>query len=276
MRPFTGMDFTRRYRTPCHARSLRRLIVAVSRRVGVVVGAFVIASGLATTACAQGGAPLVTEDTNTTPMGGWEINLAGTFARMPGVTEVLAPDLDINYGLAERVQVKAELPWVTVRDDEAPARAGIGRAVVGVKWRLSGAGGADGTLALFPQYAWSARRSSVRRGIVPDGHQWLLPVIGSMHVGSVPVAVDAGRTWGADGSGWAAGIVAGMPCDAPFECGMEIRQSRAHHRHATLINTGLRWRIDDSVSLLAAVGHEFGTSDDRRRVLGYFALQLRR
>jgi hypothetical protein len=97
-----------------------------------------------------------------------------------------------------------------------------------------------------------------------------------MHVGHLPVAADAGPTWGADGNGWAAGVVAGIPCRAPIECGAEIRQTRAQHRHATLLNAGLRWKIDDSMSLLAAVGHEFGTSEDRRRLLSYLALQLRR
>ena len=274
MRPFIDTDFTRRCRHPFvaprfPAQALRNRVarVATMLALGVIVSS---------AAFAQGGAPLATEDTNTTPSGTWEINLIGSVARMPGVTEIVAPDLDVNYGLGARVQVKAELPWVTVREEGATAKSGIGRAIAGLKWRVAGEGGADGSIAVFPQYAWTVTRSSARRGIVPAGHQWFVPVIGSMHVGDVPVAMDAGSTWGADGNGWAAGIVAGMPCRAPIECGAEIRQTRAQHRHATLLNAGLRWKIDDSVSLLAAFGHEFGTSDELRRLLGYLALQVRR
>jgi hypothetical protein len=276
MRPFTSVDFTRRCRSAFAGISLLRLIAALRYRCANAAAAFALAVVVTGTASAQGGAPLSTEDTNTTPKGAWEINLIGSYARMPGVTQVVAPDLDVNYGLGERVQVKVELPWVTVREDGAESRSGIGRATAGVKWRLAGEGGADRTLAVFPQYTWTVRSASARRGIVPEGQQWFVPVIASMHVGSVPVAADAGRIWGADATGWAAGIVTGVPCHAPIECAAEIRQSRAQHRHATLLNTGLRWKLDDSLSLLAAIGHEFGTSDDRRRLLSFFALQLRR
>jgi hypothetical protein len=253
-----------------------RWIVALPHRCAGVAAAFVLAVAVTSVGHAQGGAPLSTEDTNTTPKGAWEINLIGSYARMPGGTQIVAPDLDVNYGLGERVQVKAELPWVTVREDGAASKAGIGSATAGIKWRLAGEGGADRTLAVFPQYTWTVRGSSAQRGIVPDGQLWFVPVIASMRVGSVAVSADAGRTWGADATGWAAGIVAGGPCRAPIECAAEIRQSRAGHLHATLLNAGLRWKIDDSVSLLAAIGHEFGTSDDRRRLLSYFAVQLRR
>jgi hypothetical protein len=250
---------------------------AVLRNQGASFAAMLaLAAILSGAASAQGGAPLATEDTNTTPNGAWEINLIGSIARMPGVTEILAPDLDVNYGLGPRLQVKAEVPWVTVREEGAASKAGVGRAIAGIKWRVAGESGADGSIAVFPQYAWTLARSSARRGIVTEGHQWFVPVIASMHVGHLPVAADAGPTWGADGNGWAAGVVAGIPCRAPIECGAEIRQTRAQHRHATLLNAGLRWKIDDSMSLLAAVGHEFGTSEDRRRLLSYLALQLRR
>lgn len=276
MRPFTDADFTRRCRRSFAAASMLRLIAGLPHRCAGFAAAFALAVAVASVAHAQGGAPLSTEDTNTTPKGAWEINLIGSFARMPGVTQIVAPDFDVNYGLGERVQVKAELPWVTVRGDGTASKAGIGRATAGIKWRLAGEGGADRTIAVFPQYAWSVWRSSVRRGIVPDGPQWFVPVIASTHVGSVSVAADAGRIWGADATGWAAGVVAGVPCRAPIECAAEIRQSRAGHLHATLLNAGLRWKIDDSVSLLAAIGHEFGTSDDRRRLLSFLAVQLRR
>jgi hypothetical protein len=254
---------------------LTLLSLALRNRGACFAATLALAVALSSTASAQGGAPLSTEDTNTTPSGTWEINLIGSLARMPGATDILAPDLDVNYGLGDRLQVKAEVPWVTVREESAAAKAGVGRASAGIKWRVAGEGGADGSIALFPQYAWTLTRSSARRGIA-EGHQWVLPVIASIHVGRLPLAADAGPTWGADGNGWAAGIVAGIACRAPVECGAEIRQTRVQHRHATLLNAGLRWKIDDSVSLLAAIGHEFGTSEERRRLLGYIALQLRR
>jgi hypothetical protein len=276
MRPFTSVDFTRRCRSPVAGISLPTSIAALLQRCAGVAIAFALIVAVAGTASAQGGAPLSTEDTNTTPKGAWEVNLIGSLSRTSSVTLIAAPDLDVNYGLGERVQVKAELPWVTVREDEAASKSGIGRATAGVKWRLAGEGGADRTFAIFPQYSWTVRNSSSRRGIVPDGQLWFVPVIASMRVRSVPVAADLGRIWGAAATGWAAGIVAGGPCREPLECAAEIRQFRVQHRQATLLNAGLRWKIDDSVSLLAAVGSEFGTSDDRRRLLSYFAVQLRR
>jgi len=60
---------------------------------------------------AQAGPPLITNDPDTPGAGAWEINVAATGAHTGGVWDIDAPDLDINRGVGDRVQLSLHLPW---------------------------------------------------------------------------------------------------------------------------------------------------------------------
>jgi hypothetical protein len=78
-------------------------------------------------ACAQGGAPLETDDPETPGDGHWEINLATIGHHTPGRWEIQAPDADINYGWGADVQLKLAIPWVFVNESGLPAAGGLDR-----------------------------------------------------------------------------------------------------------------------------------------------------
>ena len=73
----------------------------------------VVALGIVCTssqALAQGGPPLITNDPDTPGDGNWEINLAVAGAHSDLGWDLAAPDLDVNYGLGDRIQLSMHVP----------------------------------------------------------------------------------------------------------------------------------------------------------------------
>src|ERR1700727_2204166 len=67
---------------------------------------------LATIAHAQGGPPFRTDDPETPGNRNWEINFGWVGERSTGEGSYSIPDVDLNYGLGDRIQLKFELPIV--------------------------------------------------------------------------------------------------------------------------------------------------------------------
>jgi hypothetical protein len=228
---------------------------------------------------AQGGPPMVTDDPQTPGDGHWEVNLGAIGARMPTRKEVAAPDLDINYGWGERVQLKLDLPWVWARNDGDHWHSGLGDADIGVKWRFLDQEHDGISMSIYPQYSKAPSTSSIHRGLIGNGHQFFMPAEVSGEVGGIGLAAEVGRNFVSDGGPdeWIAGVVAGHECGQDRECMIEARTTQSPVSHLTLLNLGMHWKVNDSVALLGSVGHEFGThTDDRHEVLFYIGAQFTR
>jgi hypothetical protein len=104
---------------------------------------------LALAAHAQGGPPFRTDDPDTPGNRHWEINFGFVGDRNPGSGVYQVPDVDINYGLGERIQLKYEIPLALSEIRSQPADAGtdspatsgqviggIGESQPGIKWRF--------------------------------------------------------------------------------------------------------------------------------------------
>ena len=230
-------------------------------------------------ALAQGGPPMVTDDPETPGDGHWEINIGAIATRTPGRWEVAAPDADINYGWGDRIQLKLDIPWVTARDDGERWKSGGGEAEVGVKWRFVDQEQAGFSLSTYPQYGRSLMKSSVRRGLAADGHRFFLPLEFAADVAGFGVAAEIGREFVQRGpNAWQAGVVAAHPCGGALECVAEIHTTQAPGEHQTLLNLGLHWKLDDALTVLAAVGRDVAgvRSEERRQALAYLGLQITR
>jgi len=237
----------------------------------------ILAAAIAGPALAQGGPPMVTDDPETPGDGHWEINLGAIATRTHGRMELAAPDADINYGWGDHVQLKVDIPWVTVRDDGEPWRSGLGTVDVGVKWRFVDKEQAGFAMSTYPQFSRSVLSSSTRRGITGGGHDFFLPIEVATEVGDFGIATELGYNFvsGGGANQWVAGIVAGHGCGEGRECLVEVRRAQSPGVHLTLLNLGMHWKINDTYTLLGAVGHEFGTaSDERRQALVYLGLQI--
>ena len=226
---------------------------------------------------AQGGPPLVTDDPETPGAGKWEINHGIILQRTTGRLEVAAPDIDLNYGWGERIQLKLDIPWVFARESGEPWKSGLGKGDVGVKWRFIDEDDAGYSMSTYPQLTWNILPSSERRGITDGTREFLLPIEWSKKVGNVGLDAEVGRNFVHNGKNeWVAGVIVAPKCSENVECLVEVHEVFTRHEHTTLANLGLRWKLGESMSLLAAVGREFGTNDDQRRALVYIGLQVLR
>ncbi len=108
--------------------------------------AFAICLLSAPHARAQGGPPFRTDDPDTPGNRHWEINFGFIADRNPGTGAYQVPDVDINYGLGDRIQLKYEIPIAIEETRPQPAMPGVpategtvigglGESLLGVKWR---------------------------------------------------------------------------------------------------------------------------------------------
>jgi len=97
--------------------------------------AFVLFSALG---WAQGGPPFRSDDPDTPGNRNWEINIFGTGDRNPAAGSYEVPNVDINYGVGHRIQLKFEIPlsMAELRGPNGHVAAGLGNSLMGVKWRF--------------------------------------------------------------------------------------------------------------------------------------------
>lgn len=232
----------------------------------------------ATAVLAAGGPPMVTDDPETPGDGHWEINAAAISSRTRAEHRLTLPDLDINYGLGDRLQLKVDLPWERVTPPGESTRRGPGDVEWGVKWRFYEDEASGVSLSTYPQYGHALSSASIARGTASPGHEFFLPIEGAAEVGGVGFVGEVGRHFVQGGKGqWAAGVVATHACGAATECMAEARRTQGDGQHQTLLNLGIHHKLDDTLALLMAAGTERGThSEDRRETLVYVGLQLTR
>lgn len=229
-------------------------------------------------AMAQGGPPLVTDDPGTPGDGKWEINLAALGSHTSQRWDVDLLDADINYGLGDHIQLKADIPWAAARVAGQGWRSGLGAVNLGVKWRFVNQDDSGFDMSTYPQYlsAWSS--DAKRRGIVSANAQFYLPVEFAKTIGGYEFVAEAGRNFvERENDQWEAGVVAAHDCGRELECLVEIHRTWTPHDNQTLLNFGLHWKLSESAILLASAGREFGAdTTDRQRLVFYFGVQLLR
>jgi hypothetical protein len=145
-------------------------IVFLNRRLRGVIYALVLWTSNAT---GQAGPPFRSDDPGTPRNGQWEINIAGVGQRNPSEGRYSLPNLDLNYGLGDRIQLKYEMAYgiEEVRGSTPSVAGGVGNSFAGVKYRFfetpaNKTGESNFTMSVYPQLLFSdAVSSSVRRGV---------------------------------------------------------------------------------------------------------------
>jgi len=157
-------------------------------------------------ASAQGGPPFLTDDPETPGNRQWEINIGLIGERTPSEGSYATPNIDLNYGLGDRLQLKFELPLNIYqrRGNPASVAAGIGNSLVGVKWRFYQHGDAAQSgklsqgkigfaMSVYPQLVLNNPTRSVTREIAEPGPQFLLPVEANGHLGPIQIVGEVGH-----------------------------------------------------------------------------------
>ena len=182
---------------------------------------------------AQGGPPFITDDPATPGNRHWEINFGWNGNHNPAHSSYQLPDIDMNYGWGDRIQLKYELPLAAATDEHNTTRAGLGESLVGVKGRLyehHTAGEPKSyenmtfSLGTYPQVSLNNPTSAVRRGVVEPGPQYYLPVEATARLGPVSLDGEIGRWIGNRNvpSRWGRGLIVGHQFSERFELYGEI------------------------------------------------------
>jgi hypothetical protein len=245
------------------------------------------ASCLALAAClggaspsqAQGGPPYYSNDPGTPGDHQWEINVGSISLLTTGHSTARMPDLDINFGLRDTLQLTFEVGWLRDRVGQRPPQYGLSQDALGVKWRFYG-NESGLAVSVFPQALINNPTRSAARAIVPPGDSLTLPVEIARHIGPIALNGELGYTLAHSApNGWLAGIVAGherrirhrkssIEFDAEFYAAGDV----AGEVTQETVEGGLRLEIHAPLVLLAMAGRSVRQAD--RSFTGYLGLQL--
>jgi hypothetical protein len=227
---------------------------------------------------AQGGPPYYTNDPGTPGPFNWEINIGYMPFLYSDQSVSHTPDVDINFGVGERIQLTYENAWLRVKNPSVPTAYGLGQSNPGVKWRFYDAGESGLSVSVFPQLFLNNPNDAVRRGITPSSEAFLLPVEFSRKFGPVDVDYEIGYQFVHKGrDGWLTGLVVGHEFTSKLEGDMEFYNQgpfRISENQPT-IDLGARYKIRPQVILLLMAGRSLeATRSNQSYFLGYFGVQF--
>lgn len=229
-------------------------------------------------AFSQGGPPYYTNDPGTPGNHNWEIN----FGYMPfyynGQSISHVPDVDINFGVGDRIQLTYENAWLRVENSSSAAKFGLGQSNPGIKWRFYD-GGDDGlSVSLFPQAFINNPNDAARRGITSQSQSFELPVEFSRKFGPIDVDYEAGYQFVNKGpDSWLSGLVVGHEFTSKLELDAEFYASGSfHHFQAQpTIDFGARYKLHRPAILLLMAGRGLEpAASNQPYFIGYFGIQL--
>jgi hypothetical protein len=251
----------------CHRRTILR-----------AAGLLLACASISTAARAQGGPPYYTNDPGTPGSNQWEINLAYMPFLYHSQSVAHTPDVDINFGLGDRIQLTFENAWLRFDDPLGSPKYGLGQDQLGVKWRFYDSQKTGFALSVFPQVSLNNPDASVRRGITPPGASLVLPMEVSKKLGPLDLNGELGYNLvhlGADG--YLAGVVAGHEFTKRLEADAEFYAVGTVHPAlgSDTLGLGMRYKIHPPFILLLMAGRSLRAArDGQPYFVGYFGMQL--
>ena len=236
-----------------------------------------LVASVAQIAFGQGGPPMITDDPGTPGDGKWEDNFAIIFGLRPNETSINLPEIDLNYGVGEHIQLTLQTAPVLVKGSGHGLVGGLGETEAAVKWRFLDEGTSGLDISIFPRVVFNLGQSSVRRGLADDGTRFQIPfqaakAFGRLHVDAEfgPRASTVGR------SEWLYGVVCGFDVTKQTMLMAELHdESRMNFtRDVLILNFGLRHEFTENYTLLVSMGHELRSPDQPTALLGYFGMQF--
>jgi hypothetical protein len=244
----------------------------------MVILAVLAALLLALPAHAQGGPPFLTTDPGTPGNGNWEINVGAAATRAADSAYQL-PQLDVNYGIGERLQLSAEVPYVLQSaSGTTPQQQGWGNALLGVKWRFLDQGEEGWQLATFPQLETSGSALARRNGFAVAGPRLLLPLEVARRLGPLEVNLEAGHYLPRSGPHETfVGLVVGAAVTPRLEIGAELYADKASGEppDETLLDAGFRYHLRPAFILMGMAGRSIsGGGGPHTQFTGYLGVQI--
>jgi hypothetical protein len=231
---------------------------------------------VARVAFGQGGPPMITDDPGTPGNGKWENNFAIIFGHRPDQTDYEVPEIDLNYGVGEHIQLTLQSAPVLSKRSGHGVVGGIGGTEAAVKWRFLDEATTGFDMSMFPRLIFNIQQSSVRRGLAEDGTRFQIPFQTAKTFGRLHADIEVGPRASTVGrSEWLDGIVCGFDVAKPTMLMAELHdESRMNFsRDVLTLNFGLRHEFTESYVLIVSMGHEL-RSPQPTALIGYFGMQL--
>ena len=227
---------------------------------------------------ADAGPPYITNDPGTPGNGNWEINIGAMATHVAGGSAYQLPQLDINYGAGERIQLTLQVPYaVQSNAGEAQAR-GWGNAFVGLKWRFFDQGEGGWQISTFPQLETAGSARAQQQGLAIDGPRLLVPVEVSRRLGLIDVNLEVGYYFPRNGPDERfLGLVLGHQFTERLELDGEIYADRASGAPPddTTLDVGFRYRLHPAFILLGMAGRSIsGAGAEHVQFMGYLGVQI--
>jgi len=240
--------------------------------------ALLLAFFAASAAFAQGGPPYYTNDPGTPGNFNWEINLGYMPFFNSNQSLSHTPDVDINFGVGERIQLTYENAWLRVQNPRSRTKFGLGQSNPGVKWRFYDAGEDKLSISIFPQFFLNNPGDAVQRGITSPNSAFEMPAEFSKKFGPIDVDYEIGYLAVHKGpDGWLTGLVLGHEFTPKLELDMELYNQGTYHPSTNVpsFDFGGRYRLHSPVILLFMAGRSLQpTGPTHSYFQGYFGIQL--
>ena len=250
------------------------------KKVPLVVRLCLAAAALcaARSARADAGPPFLTNDPGTPGNGNWEINIAAMQTTYRGVSLWQLPQLDVNYGLGERIQLTVEIPYLVGSSSGEGQASGWGNAYPGVKWRFFDQGEGGWRISTFPQVQTAGSASTQHAGIATDGPRLLLPLEVARSVGAYSFDLEVGYYFPGQGpEERILGFVAGRQLTSRLELDAELYNDHVmdNSPQVTTLDLGGRYRLRRALNLLFMAGRSLkGNSPGEVEFMGYLGIQI--
>jgi hypothetical protein len=232
----------------------------------------------AASAYAQGGPPYYTNDPGTPGDRNWEINLGYMPFFYSGQSVSHTPDVDINFGVGDRIQLTYESAWLRVQNPGEQTKYGLNQSNPGIKWRFYDTGEDGLSISMFPQFFLNNGNHAVRRGITPPNSSFELPFEFSKKFGPIDVDYEIGYQFvHKGGDGWLTGLVLGHEFTKKLEVDMELYATGTFHPSESQpsIDFGARYKLHRPIILLLMAGRALEPASSKQPYfIGYFGIQL--
>jgi hypothetical protein len=250
----------------------------LTSRTALALCLIVVLPCLAGAAHAQAGPPFLTNDPGTPGDANWEINLGSMQTIARGVSAYQTPQIDLNFGLGDRIQLTYEIPYVLQASDGEPLRSAWSNAYPGIKWRFLDQGEDGWQVSTFPQIETGASQRSQQQGIGAPGPRYLVPLEAARKVGPLDLDIEAGYYFPGHGPKERfLGLVAGRSVTRRLELDAEIYDDHAYGAppHATTLDLGGRYRLSRGIIALFMIGRSLnGFSEGQPEFTGYVGVQI--
>lgn len=248
----------------------------MTTRTSIIIAALLLLT-FPTIIAAQAGAPLLTQSPGTPKQGHWAHKLSVNLDDR-GTKEVWKiPQLDVTYGLTNRIQVQAKLPWMLSHTPGQDDKTGLGNSLLAAKWRFAENTSSGWAMSVYPQLEFNNPTKSVERGLASDGWQLLMPLQVAARTGPVRFAADLGYRIGeVSRDAYSYGIAGNVKPAKWLELLAEFHDvaSRRFVDRDPIIAGGTRIKMTGRTLLLTSYGHRVGGHlAHGRGAVAYFGLQ---